>query len=164
MKLSTSILGLFAVGTASVLMGGCCNCGNQHGLNGCADTPRGALPEPLGAHVHRFEDAQTKNAEAAQFVIYANGWYMGGKVLGPYGEYHIQQIIKHLPSVPSMVCIQPTLDSELNQERRRVVLTRLLAAGIGDAELRVKIEYPQTEGLAGDEAARVYGRMVAHQN
>src|SRR5262245_574565 len=66
--------------------------GGGHGLKRdfCANIPNGALPDPTGAHIRRFQGVQRENALAMEFNVYLHEWFMGGKELGPYGEYHIQ--------------------------------------------------------------------------
>jgi hypothetical protein len=126
----------------------------------CNDIPHGALPDPPGAHLARFEAIQKTNAEALSYAIFVNEWYMGGRTLGPYGEYHVQQIAKLLSGVPYHVMIQPTLDPALNDLRRAVVVGKLLEAGVADADTRVRVEYPETEGLYGEEATRIFRSML----
>jgi hypothetical protein len=160
-SLLTSIPTLLAVASVSLLgLAGCCGVGQCLKRDKCADIPQGALPDPPGAHIARFEEIQKTNAEALSYAIFVNEWYMGGKTLGPYGEYHVQQISRLLPGTAYHVMVQPTLDPALNDLRRAVVVGRLLEAGIADADARVRVEYPETEGLYGQEAPRIFRSMI----
>jgi hypothetical protein len=143
-----------------MIVAGCCGSGQCLKRDRCTNIAPGALPDPAGDHVHRFEDMQTKNGEAISFVIFLNEWYMGGMSLGPYGGVHLQQIAQLLPGVPYAVIIQPSLDPNLNELRRTLVVERLLKAGIENAEVRVRLEYPQVEGVIGDEAPIIYRNML----
>ncbi len=124
------------------------------------EIPPGALPDPPGEHVRRFQATQVKNAEAIQYAIFLNEWHMGGTELGPYGEHHVSRMIRYLGSVPHPVLIQPCPDAATNEIRRNVVVAKLLTGGIHDAETRVRIANPDAEGLFGDEAPRIYNQMI----
>jgi hypothetical protein len=184
MKLDKSILCLVSVLMVSPLfLAGCCNsCGGLFGgggggavgngslkLDRCADIEPGAMPDQIGQHVQRFQALQKKNAEAVSFAIYLNDWYMGEKQLGPYGEYHLQQMIKRLnfqlkakgdPKDLYCILLQPSMDPDLNEYRRNLIVTRLLQAGIPDPDARVRLEYPEAEGLFGEEAPRIFRQML----
>jgi hypothetical protein len=139
---------------------GCgCGCKNKpwH-IDNCACIPCGALPAPLGAHLHAFQQIQVSKAEVDDFVIYLHEWYMLGTDLGPYGRYHLNQIVKRLPDVPFAVEIQPQSDSAINEERRQIVVSYLTSNGIPDADQRVIIAFPQAEGISGAEAEGMGGR------
>jgi hypothetical protein len=159
--LLTSIPTLLAALSLSLLgLAGCGGISEHLHRDKCPDIPKGSLPDPPGAHLRRFEEIQKTNAEAFSYAIFVNEWYMGGKTLGPYGEYHVQQLSQLLPGVPYHVMIQPTLDPALNDIRRAVVVGRLIEAGIADADARVRVEYPETEGLYGQEAPRIFRNML----
>lgn len=115
------------------------------------------MPAPLGTYLNGWNDAQAAAAEADQFVIYRQEWYLDGVKLGPYGSYHLQRITKRLPYVPFQVIIEPDLHNDkVNQARKLLVVNELLAAGIMDAQTRVVVAYPRAEGLYGEEAVRIY--------
>jgi len=124
------------------------------------EIPPGAMPDAPGEHVRRFQATQVKNAEAIQYAVFLNEWYMGGTELGPYGEHHVQRMIRYLPTVPHPVLIQPAPDAAINEIRRNVIVGKLLNGGILDAETRVRIANPDAEGLFGDEAPRIYDQML----
>jgi hypothetical protein len=122
------------------------------------------MPSPNGTFTHQLFDAQAAKAEADDFVIYKNEWYMEGKTLGPYGTYHLAEITKRLPEVPFPVVIQPSADPDLNEVRRQAIVTCLLNHGCADADHRVIIAYPQAEGwFAECEAERTFIRMLLPQ-
>lgn len=96
-------------------------------------------------------------AEAAkdQFVIYLMEW-TSETVPGPYGQYHLERIAEALPGCPFPVIIQPCPEDRINFARRSAVVTFLLNKGISDAEQRIRVAYPQAEGLFGIEAPRIF--------
>lgn len=144
--------------TAAALIG--CECCTRNRLDKCADVTPGALPQPLGSFVHRFQKIQSDKAEADDFVVYLHEWFLGGDKLGPYGEYHVAQIAKRLHEVPFPVVIQMHPDPGLNTVRLMKVGMLLEAAGVQDARTRVVLGNPQAEGMYGDLAPLVYRRML----
>jgi hypothetical protein len=163
-RMRSSILSLIAAGsTASVLLVGCCcNSWNEVGMRGqsCNDVPQGSLPDPCGLSVHRFWGIQKRNAEALSYIVFTNEWYMGEQTLGPYGEHHVQQLARLLPTAPLDVIVQPSLDAALNESRRQFVVARLLQAGVLDAERRVRVEYADGDRIYGEEAPRIFNNML----
>jgi hypothetical protein len=130
-------------------------------IDNCATVPKGAQPAPNGTYVHRVQEIQAAKAEADDFVIYKYEWCMGGSELGPFGKYHLNEMIKRLPFVPFPILIQAhTLDGELNEARRCYIVRALQLNGIPDAEQRVLLGFPEAEGLYGDEAERIYLQML----
>jgi hypothetical protein len=122
------------------------------------------LPSPNGTFTHQLLDSQAAKAEADDFVIYKNEWYLEGKTLGPFGTYHLAEIAKRLPSVPFPVVIQPAADPALNEVRRQAIVTCLLNNGSPDADHRVIIAYPQAEGLFLEcEGERAFIQMLRPQ-
>jgi hypothetical protein len=120
-----------------------------------ARPPCDPVAPPNGTHVREFQHLQTVKAEADDFVIYKNEWYLGGTTPGPFGLYHLNEIARRAPGSPFPVVIQPELDPTVNETRRDVVVKHLLATGVPDARTRVIIALPQAEGLAGEDAARL---------
>jgi hypothetical protein len=134
-------------------------------IDNCSTIPKGAIPQPYGWFVHGWQNAQASKAEADDFVIYKHEWFKGGTELGPYGSYHIQQILKRLPGVPFPVLLQvETQDPARNEMRRLVIVNYLAQVGVPDAETRVVLGYPEAEGLFGDEAPRIYQQLITRQN
>lgn len=153
-------LGIRLAGLGLALLSGCASTVEKCTFDPCPDFPPGAMPPKTGTHVRQIMDMQSMKAEADDFVIYKNEWFMGGVDLGPYGKYHLQQIAQRLPSVPFPVVIQTTTDPRLNELRRLEVVKALSLAGLGDVEQRVVVGFPEGEGLYGDEAERIYGQMI----
>jgi uncharacterized membrane protein YgcG len=150
---------------ASSVLPGClvagCHAPYQSRLDKCASIIPGSLPAPNGSFVRQHQLVQTNKAEMDDFVVYLQEWYMGGKELGPYGEYHIVQMAQRLPSVPNWpILIQVAPDPVLNEIRRRVVIEKLANCGVPDAALRVQLGRPEAEGLNGPESFRVYQGLL----
>ncbi|MCS7016988.1 MAG: hypothetical protein NZM42_12825 [Gemmatales bacterium] len=121
-------------------------------VDNCSTIPPGAIPAPVGTYLHKFIDLQAAKAEADDFVIYNYEWYLGGRDLGPFGRYHLNEIARRLPSVPFPVVVEPSLDYELNEARRQVIIDYLAQYGVPNPQDRVIIAFPQAGGLYGDEA------------
>jgi hypothetical protein len=117
------------------------------------------MPTPLGTSVRAWETVMRANAEADDFVIYLSEWSHGAQ-LGPYGTYHLEQIVHRLPRVPFPVLIQSGEHPPLDQLRRLTIVTLLHSHGMVDAEARVVIGRPRAEGLYGDEGPRVFLRLL----
>lgn len=126
----------------------------------CASITPGALPSPSGSFVRKWQNDHANKAEADDFVVYLQEWYMGGERLGPYGEYHLVQMAQRLGHVPFPVLVQVAPDPGLNEKRRRQVIERLAAAGVPDAPTRVFLGRPEAEGLNGPESFRVYQGLL----
>jgi hypothetical protein len=134
-------------------------------IDNCANIPKGAIPQPYGWFVHAWQNAQCAKAEADDFVIYKHEWFKGGAELGPYGTYHIHQILKRLPGVPFPVLIEvETQNPERNEMRRAVIVNYLAQVGVHDPETRVVLGYPEASGIYGDEAPRIYQQMISQQS
>lgn len=121
-------------------------------VDNCATIPPGAIPAPVGSYLHKFIDLQAAKAEADDFVIYNYEWYLGGRDLGPFGRYHLNEIARRLPSVPFPVVVEPSLDLELNEARRQVIVDYLAQYGVPNPQDRVILAFPQAGGLYGEEA------------
>ncbi len=126
----------------------------------CPTMPKGAIPPPPGSYVRGWVDAQAARAEADDFVFYKHEWYLGGRELGPFGRYHLNEVTKRLRKVPFPVVIQPTLDRELNETRRSLIVQYLKLNDVPDAELRVLVAFPEAEGLLGEDAERIFEQTI----
>jgi len=138
-----------------------CGCGGWWGHWGELFQPT-TCPAVTGTYTRQLFDQQAAKAEADDFVIYKNEWYMGGTHLGPFGSYHITEIVRRLAGVPFPVVIQPQIgDPALDLTRRDVVVRALAEAGVPNPDQRVLIAYPQAEGLYADiQAQRTYYFMM----
>jgi hypothetical protein len=136
-----------------------CGCGCGHWRELFQPT---TCPAVTGTYTRQLFDQQAAKAEADDFVIYKNEWYMGGTALGPFGSYHVTEIVRRLAEVPFPVVIQPQIgDPAVDLARRDVVVRALAQAGVPDADQRVIIAYPQAEGLYADiQAQRTYLFMM----
>lgn len=151
------------IGCLTVGITGCCTCGGGGYREGGACDP-GQEPSLNGTSVNAWYEEHARRAEADDFTIHLNEWYMGGMDLGPYGLHHLGTMIRRLPQVPFPIIISPHLDSAMNEQRRRLVVQTLEQQGIGDAEQRVAIAYPQAEGLYGEEGVYVYYDMFQNRS
>ena len=130
----------------------------------CNDIPCGAIPPCTGTHTKEIMRTQAEIAEADDFTMYEHEWlydpitHSGTAKPGPYGMYHLGEMVKRLPEVPFPVLIQVSLDDKLNEDRRVMVVQYLTANGIAEAERRVCLGFPAAEGLFGDEACGIYYR------
>jgi hypothetical protein len=131
---------------------GCCW---DTGVDRFADIPPGAIPEPPQETVHRFFETQQAKAEADDFVFYRHEFYMDGKDLGPYGQYHLRLVANRISTVPFPILIQAVPDAKLNESRRQTVILALKRAGLDDIDQRVIVGFPEAEGMSGEEAERV---------
>lgn len=121
----------------------------------CSNITPGALPDPQGDHVRRFQNLQITKADAADYVFYTNEWRE--LELGPFGEQHLAKVLRRLPHVPYPVVLQPEYNNtKLNEARKLTMINHLAKGGITDAPNRVVIAYPDAEGLDGNEAERTY--------
>jgi hypothetical protein len=143
-----------------IVLAGCIGRQGRFALDNCSRIPPGAIPAPNGTWTQAWQHAQASKAEADDFVVYKHEWFLGGDQLGPYGQYHIDQMAKRLPQVPFPVLIQAEPDPQLNEVRRQVVVQALAMAGIPDADARVVIGFPQPGGLWGDEVSIIYLQMI----
>jgi hypothetical protein len=129
-------------------------------VDNCSAIPSGAIPAPVGTYNAKLQETQASKAEADDFVIYKYEWHMGGAELGPYGRYHISEIINRLPTVPFPVIVQPHVDAQLTEARRQVIVTYLARSGIPDPEQRVVVGFPTAEGLYGEEGEVIFEQMI----
>lgn len=136
------------------------SCANGRSSSGCPKLPCGAIAAPPGTYVQTWYGMQAAKADLDNFVFYRNEFAPGKAVLGPYGSYHLNKVIKRLPMVPFPVLVQQDLDPALNEARRQVLVAAFLTAGIVDADARVAVGFPLAEGLYGDEAPRAYLRLI----
>lgn len=162
-------------GQCNTCRSGCddCNSGLCNG-GGCGLLPwggfhgfhesRNAIPDilPLGAVTRAHWHMQQTNGEAADFVIYRNEFVYNSSELTPYGRDHIAEIAARMPSAPFPVLVQRSwnnADPELDQIRRDIVVRVLTDLGNPDAEQRVVVSQPYSNGLNSMEGEQDYGRF-----
>lgn len=128
-------------------------------VNNCANIPKGAQPAPAGTYVNKFIEIQSGIAEQDDFVLYKHMWYKAGTELGPLGRYQLDLISRRLANVPFPVVIETTKNDSIDEQRRDIIVSLLAARGFNDPS-RVIVAYPIAEGLFGDEAPRLYARLL----
>ena len=146
----------------AALAGGCQNCGQQHGIDKCADIPPGAIPRPAGTYSCQWQTAQISRAGQDQWLVYEYEWFKEGKQLGPFGQRHVEALLQQLPHCDCKIIVEPYFDTtknapdaELNEARRQVVVTQLATAGVPEPDSRVVLGYSQALPLYGPEAVQV---------
>ena len=131
-------------------------------IAGCNGHRSLAVPDvfPLGqisrAHWHTMET----NGEAADFVLYRNEFVDNSSSLSPYGRDHIMEIAARMPSTPFPVIVQRSdnnANPELDAIRRDLVVRVLNDLGATDAEQRVVVSQPYSDGINSVEAEQDYG-------
>ena len=147
---------------------GCSVCGaqwwNPRSWSGCGSANRNQVPDvlPLGSVTRAHWHAMQTNGEAADFVMYRNEFVYNSSELSPYGRDHIAEIAARMPSTPFPVLVQRSLnnaDPELDQIRRDIVVKVLTDLGNQDANQRVVVSQPYSNGLNSMEGEQDYGRF-----
>ena len=147
---------------------GCSTCGCHWwnpGSWGCGSaTSRMQVPDvlPLGSVTRAHWHAMQTNGEAADFVMYRNEFVDNSSELGPYGRDHIAEIAARMPSTPFPVIVQRSwnnADPELDQVRRDIVVRVLTDLGNQDANQRVVVSQPYSNGINSMEAEQDYGQF-----
>ncbi len=141
-----------AVGLAGCDLTNCSTCWQK---GDCPRLEKGAIPELTGTHTKRVNEMQEFLAEADDLTIYEHEWLLGGSTLGPFGMFHLGQMLPKLDHLPFPVVIEYSPDDHLNAQRRHAIINYLVTNSVppAEAERRVIVAYPLTEGLYGDEAA-----------
>jgi hypothetical protein len=152
---------LVAVGLAGCdpLMKGS-TCSAVCGRGDCPRLEKGAIPELTGTHTRCINEMQELLAEADDLVIYEHEWLLGGRTLGPYGMFHLGQVLAKLDRLPFPVVLECSPDEHLNAERRKAIIDYLVTNNVPpvEAEQRVIVAFPLTEGPDGDEAVYAFDR------
>ena len=132
----------------------------------CPTAPKGSIPPPYGTHANAIFNGQAQRAEAEDFVIPKNVWYLGGNEPGPDGRRRLMSIAARYAAEPYPNVIAELEPEEFpdepkqfaatsNEARRRRVVEFLVASGAADAETRVFVGRPTAEGLYGTTAAAI---------
>lgn len=130
-------------------------------IDNCADIPKGAIPPKVGTYTNEWLNRQAGSAEADDFVVYYNEWVDGQAVLGPFGGEHLDRMIMRLPEVPYKVVLQPEPNYPiLTGLRHKALVDALTDAGIPEAAKRVVVARSAAEGLFGEEAERIYPKLL----
>jgi len=171
-RIPLTILGSVFGLLAGFCIAGCQSCGEHtRDCERCA----GAMPAPLGTYARGHELAQTAHAQQTAFVIHRHEWYQGSDKLGPDGRRHVNRLIQRLSNEPDPVVVersepdlktQPDIDeaireaSQLDETRRRNVVSLLATGGIPDADSRVVVGESPAEGLNGNQAPRIFNQIL----
>jgi uncharacterized membrane protein YgcG len=128
-----------------------------------------AVPDvmPLGAITRAHWHMQETNGEAADFIMHRNEFVDNSSELSPYGRDHIAEIAARMPSAPFPVIVQRSLnnsDPELDQIRRDLVVRVLTDMGNVDADQRVVVSQPYSDGINSMEGEFDYGRFRGSRN
>jgi hypothetical protein len=143
-------------------------------------------PTVLGTEVDDVMRIQEENAEASKFVIYQHefqlnesndGEAVGGIRLNEDGEDHLRRIAQNLRSgTPYPVIVERSrttskagtefgypvhFNTQLDLQRRTVVVKTLQEMGIEDAEQLVVVAPALTPGITEFEAERAYRRGLS---
>jgi hypothetical protein len=107
---------------------------------------------------------QASRAAADAFVVYKRDWLLNVPTLAPYGTVHLDRIARTIGATPYCVLLEPELDSQMNESRRLQVVNFLAERGVQDAAGRVRVAYPEAEGLSVGEVEQVGWRQLLGGN
>ena len=107
-----------------------------------------------------------REAGASQdnFVIYQYEWSADVTKLTSSGQGHVAHMAQTLCQVPFPIVIEPSSDRRLDEARRMTVLEALANCGNPVPPDRVILARPEAEGMYGQEAPGVAGRMLSNQS
>lgn len=134
---------------------GCANRGGIFGVDCCADVPAGAVPEPAGTKLCRWQTEQVRGAAADQTVLYQADFVDRTESLSPGA---LDRMSRHAQSNLANVqpwIIEPSGDDALDAQRLVAVNDELSQRSIAPVE--VYIATPAALGLSGPQAERVAG-------
>ncbi len=143
---------------------GGCSWWNRCGFCGGNPSGRNQIPDvlPLGSVIRAHFNTMQINGEAADFVMYRNEFVDNSSELSPCGRDHIAEIAARMPSTPFPIIVQRSInnaDPELDQIRRDIVVRVLTDLGNQDANQRVVVSQPYSNGLNSMEGEQDYGRF-----
>jgi hypothetical protein len=136
-------------------------CHNGQQCRSCNDIPPGAIPQPNGTYACQWIHAEMARAAQDNFVIYQYEWSHDGTKLTSTGQDHVACIAKRLQQAPFPVVIEPSPDEHVNAARKAAVLESLANCGAQTDAGRVIVGRPEAEGLYGQEAPGIAGRMLS---
>ena len=117
-------------------------------------------PPPHGFYVSQWTATQIAKGEQQQLYIAAFEWFSGGTTLGPAGRRHLDRLARGLLDGTGSIYLEPADDAKLNEVRRLSIIAHLKQYGVADPKRRVAMAYPSGEGLFGDEAVRIFPRLL----
>ena len=136
--------------------------------------PDEAVPVPAGTYLAAWREAQSAGAQQRHWVIPRNEWFSQGDQLSPDGLRHLDRVSATMAERPNWVVVETepvqlerdeTYDEalerieQLQTRRRQVVVDRLVAAGIPDAEQWVIFAEDRNVGVRGIEAPQIFNRQ-----
>jgi len=156
MKNSRALSAIQVCGLVCMLSGCCSDCGRMF-RDRCADIAPGLIPQPVGAHTCAWQTTQGAIAERDDFVIYQYEWIGETAELSPFGNRHVDELVRRLESQPYQMTIEPSEGNpSLDAHRRMILIGRLNSYGVVGADARVSIDYAAAEGLIGPEGPGLY--------
>jgi len=145
---------------AMMIVGGSCNtCPSEHG---CQDIPRGAIPQPCGVYMCRWEHTMENAADRDLTVIYRYEWSADPTRLTPAGQDHLYSLARQLCCATGPIVIETSDDAQLDVARRQAIMRSLGEINIMLTD-RVVIGRSNAEGLYGQEAAGIAAHIIGNQ-
>jgi len=144
---------------------------------GCQESWRQYYQRPVAPPLGTISDSvwrcQEANAERSDFLVYEHEFVPQGEFLNEDGQDHVTQIAARLAAgqdaqiMVQRSCSSPDpatkyqypvhRNSELDMQRREIVVRSLVAMGIGDAEMRVVVAPLPVPNYKAGEVAASYG-------
>lgn len=147
---------------AAAALGPAAGCHTCTSGSPCAEDIQGHFPQPNGTFVKEYQFRQSAKAEAEDFVLFHYEWlFEEPDHLGPFGTGHLEAVARRMQTEDHPVVIQISDDKKLDDLRKAVVVRALTEKGVADADKRVYVGAPQSEGLYGDEAERTYQTLIS---
>ena len=116
--------------------------------------------QPLGACVDDHVKVQSSKGTAALMVLHQFDFDKGSDKLNGRGKDELKRIAALLPRKFSPVVIERSNDSDLDEQRRQMVLNQLSRGSFPIPPERVKVEVPDSRGLNGVEAELVNTNLL----
>ncbi len=151
------------IGLAALLAALVSGCHDGQKADGCKDIPCGAIPQPNGEYLCHWTNAERCRAEQDRFVIYQYEWSAEPTKLTAAGQEHVACMGRALGQVPYPVVIEPASDARTNELRRMAVIEALAAGGCPTDPARVVCQWPEAEGLYGQEVVPIARNMLSNQ-
>ena len=130
-------------------------CHQRHGKNwlDChSDYCAGSVPEPAGAKLCRWEEAQVGNAAIDQTVLYRCDFVGDSLEIGPQAKERLLRLLHSGSLSNSVVVIEKTTNLNLDQLRLEHVVEQFSA--MGAAPLNAMIGIPPALGVSAAWAER----------
>ncbi len=125
-------------------------CNHHRGLTGVdsiADVPKGAVPEPAGVKLCRWQTAQVQQAAQDQTVLYKADFLGESDQLAPSATEKILRALQNGTADVQMWVVEATQDT--TQDSRRVNSVTQQLANWGVQSPRVGIGMPTALGMPG---------------